>query len=37
MVGEDGLNADRPPWSRYDFQDALLRAMAKIRARLGMT
>ena len=37
MAEEDGSDADERPRWRYMFQDALLRAMAKIRARLGMT
>ena len=37
MAGEDGIDGDEQPRWRYEFQDALLRALAKIHARLGTT
>lgn len=37
MAGEEGAEAGERPGQRYDFQDALLGAMTRIRARLGIT
>lgn len=37
MAGDDGVEAGERAGQRYEFQDALLHAMAKIRVRLGIT
>ena len=37
MAGEAGADVGERPSRRYEFQDALLGAIAKIRTRLGTT